>query len=56
MLFLLTGQCVYECALKCLKCLYIQYVIDYQQEIKTAVCILSRTVVVIGQFKFERKK
>lgn len=25
-------------------------------EIKTAVCILGRTVVVIGQFKFERER
>lgn len=33
-----------------------KYVIDYQQEMKTAVCIFSRTVVVIGQFKFKRKK
>lgn len=48
MLFLLTGQNVSECVPK-VSYLYIQYVIDYQQEMKTAVCILSRTVVVIGQ-------
>lgn len=35
--------------------LHIQYVID-QEEMKTAVCILGRTVVVIGQFKFERER